>query len=350
MEEVQKKPDKNSFRKIGDNSLGKVIVHTMPKRFLGIKPTVKKTKNVGMIIILSGIVFMIAGFLFFYFYLMQPSQVGTKLDLESLSGIKKETSGFADEEEYLEDEEEEDVIEEEVFENNSTEEDNEIKKIIIESDDVLALSTASSTIETEEVASSTDIIENEEDKIFKLSMDSDGDGLGDLEEILLDCNLTSSDSDGDGYSDLSELINIYNPAGNGQLTANPNISKYSNNSQKYSLLYPTAWQAEKVGTDESIIFKIGNNQFVQIIVQAGKDGQNIENWYKEQFNVNVIEDSQIVDKDGWTGVKSKDGLIFYLKNYESDDIFIVSYNIGLSDVLNFKNIFDVMIKTLELTI
>lgn len=344
---TQNKLDKNSFRKVGDKMGGKIVIHTMPKRFLGIKPTVKKTKNVGMIILFGGALLMMAGFAFFYFYLMQTSQTGAKLDLSKLPDLKTQTGGLTNEspseiKKIIPEEDE--IVKEEVPEiKNET----EIKVITADTE---STTTATSTDNTDNnQASSAEIMKNDSSKVYKPAMDSDSDGLGDLEEMLLDCNLTSSDSDGDGYSDLAELNKLYNPAGSGQLMVNPNISKYTNNAYRYSLYFPKTWTTEKVGTDDSIIFKIGNNQFIQVIVQPSTSGQSIEEWYMEQFNVTLIKTSQVIYKEGWTGIKSDDGLIAYLSNPNSDNIYTLSYNIGLSDVINYKNIFDMMVRSLEIT-
>jgi len=343
---TQSKPDKTSFRKVGDKMGGKIVIHTIPKRFLGIKPMVKKTKNVGMIILLGGALLMIAGFAFFYFYLMQPNQSGMKLDLGKLPSIKTGTAGLADEEKT---EEKNTLPEEDKEEPAAKEAENDYEIKMITADDQSTTTATSTDDSGAESASSTEIMRNDTEKIYKAAMDSDSDGLGDLEEMLLDCNLTSSDSDGDGYSDISELDKLYNPAGSGQLMVNSNISKYTNNAYGYSLYFPKTWTTEKVGSDESIIFQIGNNQFVQVIVQPCTAGQSIEEWYMEQFDENLIKTSQTIYKDGWTGVKSDDGLIAYLSNPASSNIFILSYNIGLSDVINYKNIFDMMVRSLEIS-
>lgn len=348
MEEILKdtnqKSNKPSFKKIGGSFDNKTVIHTMPKRFLGIKPAVQKTKGIGMIIVIGGAILMIGGFAFFYFYLFSSNEQTPKLNFNDI----KTASKVEEEKKVLPKEEEAEILKEEDVKKEAETIQNDIKKITAIDITEVATSTATSTkrIEAELASSTVDV--NESTKTYKSAMDGDNDGLGDLEEMLVDSNLTSSDSDGDGYDDYSELLKLYNPAGSGNLMTNSNIGKYTNNTYKYSLYYPRIWTNEKVGSDESILFKIGNNQFIQIIVQPGKVGQSIEEWYREQFNVNIIKGEQILYKAGWSGIRSEDGLVVYLSNPKDNNIYIMSYNIGLSDTASYKSIFEMMLKSLEI--
>ena len=51
------------------------------------------------------------------------------------------------------------------------------------------------------------------------TLDSDGDGLTDIEEILFQTNSSLPDTDNDGYIDGLELAKGYNPTGEGTLVA-----------------------------------------------------------------------------------------------------------------------------------
>lgn len=51
------------------------------------------------------------------------------------------------------------------------------------------------------------------------TVDSDGDGLGDVFETTFGLNPKNKDSDGDGFTDFEEVMNGYNPLGPGKWTA-----------------------------------------------------------------------------------------------------------------------------------
>ena len=190
--------------------------------------------------------------------------------------------------------------------------------------------------------------EDQESFIFKSAQDSDGDGLTDKEEELLGCDLNSADSDGDGYEDLSELMNLYNPAGTGGLIENLSISRYFNKTYDYDIYYPESWNQSAVGGDDSILFKSSDNHFIQVIVQPNAEHESIENWYKKQFDINFIKPEKRISSDDWQGVRSKDGLIVYLSDKPLDYIFIITYNPGINNVLDYVNIFEMAVKSLEI--
>jgi hypothetical protein len=177
--------------------------------------------------------------------------------------------------------------------------------------------------------------------------DFDRDGLSDTEEILLGTNFESIDSDSDTFDDYSELLNLYNPAGEGTLIVNANISKYSNGSYQYSLYHPAAWKLETIGGEESILFRASNNQFIQIIVAVNSEGESIENWYKEKISDSPVKPEQKYYKKGWTGVRSNDGLNIYLMNPTQSHVFTVTYNTGITNTTDFKAIFEMMVKSLQ---
>lgn len=183
---------------------------------------------------------------------------------------------------------------------------------------------------------------------LKSGADGDNDGLTDIEEIILNSDSFAADTDGDGYLDGSELINLYNPAGAGRLTENSNISVYENKTFFYGLLYPSIWQMSVNGGDDSLMFKTADNQFIQIIVQPNVNKQNLNEWYMEQLGVSKIEESYEISGNGWTGIKSPDGLNLYLMDSKQNHIFSLTYNLGGGTVLEYFNIFQMMIKSFNL--
>lgn len=75
------------------------------------------------------------------------------------------------------------------------------------------------------VDSDGDGLTNDEERIAGTSVakpDTDGDGLGDREEVkVYDTDPKKADTDGDGYDDGAEVKNGYNPNGEGRLLEIP---------------------------------------------------------------------------------------------------------------------------------
>jgi hypothetical protein len=185
-----------------------------------------------------------------------------------------------------------------------------------------------------------------EDKIiFRDGVDADGDGLTDKEEVALGSDANSMDGDGDGYSDFSEIINLYNPAGAGKLADSDKIKNYLNEVYGYEALYPVALPVAEVGGKDSVIFRSVDNHFIQIIAQANQGGLAIDEWYNQQFGASAAENLSQISGNGWQGIKSEDGLIVYLGDDSLKFIFVITYNPGEQNILEYKNIFEMILKS-----
>ena len=344
MENFNKPVQKQKIQTGNDEK--KMIIHTMPKRFLGLKPKQENTKSTGVIILIIGIFLLFGILAALYFFVLKPENNSElKNDdffIEEEQPVKqnlpKENNNAVKDEINIPKPEKKEIEEPSSAEATAGEEEKPKEIIFVTtSDDFVA------------TGSEEEIEVNESGKIDYVSaVDSDQDGLSDLEEIILDCNINSDDSDGDGYKDLDELRKLYNPAGSGKIIVNSNIEKYTNASHKYSIYYPDIWLKTDVDGDNSVLFRAGNNQYMQIIVQNNIKKQSLEEWYKEQLNISSIQGSQIIYKTGWNGIKSADGLIVYLTQGQGSKIFIISYNVGLDNMLRFKNIFNMIVESFDL--
>ncbi len=188
-------------------------------------------------------------------------------------------------------------------------------------------------------------LENDEPQV---ATDDDKDGLSNTEEELLGTNAQLVDSDDDSYRDAEELNNGYNPSGAGKLSANENLGTYLNTTFNFSLTYPIKWDRTIAKSDDSVIFTAPNNQFIQVLIQPNSNRDDIVDWYRNTFNVTTVPNSQLVINETWDGVKTTDGLTIYLTNKDKTYIFVITYNLSSSKVLEYKNIFDLMARSLNL--
>ncbi|QQS60257.1 hypothetical protein IPN41_04030 [Candidatus Falkowbacteria bacterium] len=184
---------------------------------------------------------------------------------------------------------------------------------------------------------------------FLPGTDDDQDGLTNQEEVALGTNSKASDSDGDSYEDLSEVNNGYNPTGEGKISENESLKEYRNSTFNLNILYPGSWDTKIASTEDSVIMTASDQQFIQLLVQPNTDQEDIISWYKKTFNVENIPISQLVTNQEWDGVRTPDGLTAYITNKDKSYIFIVTYNLGNNRVLNYKNIFELVLRSLKIT-
>lgn len=331
-------------KKIATDIKKEIVIHSMPRRFFKVAPVTKQSKGVGVLIIVGGGVVLLGMVAIVYFFVFKkPSAESTVVEEPSVVEDVVVTDNLDDKR----NEKEEEVVDD----SNKIKPEEEKDVVVVEEDP-----------ETDEVSSSTEENLNKATSskkiidakiiepvasLLKDAIDSDNDGLFDEEEAIFLTNGVVKDSDGDGYEDLAELMNLYNPAGEGALMVNDNIEKYINSQYAYSFYYPKNWEIDNIDGDTSVIFKAANNQFVQIIVQANNEKQSLEDWYKDQFSVIRIDQQQKIYKKGWLAIESADGLSTYLMNSSSSNIFVMTYSIGLDSTLYYKNVYKMMIKSME---
>lgn len=324
------------------NRVDDFLIHTMPKRFINVKFQERVShKGAGLLILGIGGIILILGVLFVYFYVIKPgfSQDKSEVVVKTVAPLGNEAENAKNKAESA------------TTSNSSSLQQSETAvQASPSAGNATATSTGSAVTATgsQEIATTTtEIIADDSAKANGVIVaDSDSDGLNDVEEVFLGTDKASADSDGDGYGDLSELLSLYNPTGKGDLKDDLKIKKYFNRTNAYSLYYPNALNLSEV--PDSAIFKIDDLQFIQVIVSENSKSQSLQDWYKEQSQASEIQDSQKIEKKGWEGIKSREGMIVYLLNPLSKDIYTINYNSGDNGAYAYKEIFQMMVNSLEL--
>lgn len=322
METVKEKISAESapFQK-GPTEADNVTIHVMPERFRHQAVKQDSAKTMGLLIIIGGAVVLVAaGAALYYFLLKKPN-----LAVSQKPPVAAENNQPAVEPTAK-------VPETQIATGTET-------ATLPTGAETATITVATSTIETTPLETGPSL---------RVGADSDNDGLTDSEETFFGTASTTPDTDGDGYVDGAELINLYNPAGVGKLIANSRISLYQNKTFAYDLLYPSSWQTSVNGGDDSLMFKTGDNQFVQVIVQPNAGKQTFDQWYMEQLDASTISEADRVSGANWQGIKSPDGLNIYLTDKKQNYIFSLTYNPGGANILEYFNIFQMMVKSFTL--
>jgi hypothetical protein len=333
------------------NKKPEIIIYTMPKRFLGAAGDGEhKARGIGLIIIVSGAIILIVGFIFIYFYFTKFNKEFSSVKINIPKPAEISTTTPEKTKRLTEDKVENDKNILSASEKSTVKNKKSIKRIKVATSTIYASTspTATQIIRSDEKKASGTTATSTGLKIFQSAPDTDNDSLTDAEEALLGTNLDLADTDGDGYKDGDELAHLYNPTGPGKIITNLRIKKYTNNIYNYSLYYPTRWPTETLGGLNSIMFKIDKEQFIQIIAEQNPENKSVVEWYKAETGLNFIKPEQKIYKAGWKGVRSEDGLTVYLQNSASDYIFVLTYNIGLETVLSYGHIFQMMVNSFSL--
>jgi hypothetical protein len=182
---------------------------------------------------------------------------------------------------------------------------------------------------------------------YSSSLDSDNDGLTDVEEDLYSTEKRKPDTDEDGYIDGQELAKLFNPkaAGSSLLEISGLVNKYTNPIFNYEILHPSAWLARP--TDQSlqeVIFQSATGEYIEVLIEDNPQKLDLVQWYLSQSPLADLNQlKKETTKQGYESLLSPDRLNAYLldKN-QPEKVYIISYNIGNKNRVNFLTTFEMM--------
>lgn len=186
-------------------------------------------------------------------------------------------------------------------------------------------------------------------KLPPAGLDSDSDGISDLEEDLFKANIHNPDTDGDGFLDGNEVFNLYNPNGRApaKLVESSTIKKISNEIG-WSMYIPTKWKyklEKDDGTQASIESETG--EIFKIIIKDNKNQLSVVDWFMQNNpEVQKEEIMQFTSKKGYHGIISPDLLTTYIP--WENKIFAFQYNLMKKPFINYRTVYSMMLNSLEL--
>jgi len=192
--------------------------------------------------------------------------------------------------------------------------------------------------------------------------DDDGDGLTDVEESLWNTGVNTPDTDGDGYIDgkntlssgdiVGELYLGYDPTvKDKKLSASDNTEQYTNDTYRWSMLYPSKWTATQMSAttgEKNIMFSpnISTVEYIQVTVEENTSRLSAKNWYlslNPNINANQLEEIVI---NGLSGILTPDKTAVYLG--KEDKIYLINYNVGNLSEVNYQTTFEMMYQSFKL--
>ncbi len=183
------------------------------------------------------------------------------------------------------------------------------------------------------------------------AVDTDQDGLTDLEEQLFATSPAVPDTDQDGFLDGSELLNLYDPASpRALLEISPQIKIARNDSRGFQFYIPVSWTASKQTPDGRLFTVLpdsGDQQF-SFSTYDNPDRLSAVQWY--QANNPGADLNQFVNfsnEAGWVGIQSRDSRLIIATFGESGAgarafIFVMHYDTGASNVLEYASVWQMM--------
>lgn len=236
------------------------------------------------------------------------------------------------------------------------EEEGDMETATTSSTTPIAVVEPESATTSESVATSSEEIDTEvmpeegvqEEEVWAPILDTDGDGLTDDEELVLQTNLSEIDSDQDGYLDLAEVKSGYDPLGAGRLVESKGLIAHQDPTSRFTILHPVAWTRQSLNNGYTLIISAPDNSLFQVSVQNNPRQQAIADWYAETFEIQADSYGRFKNGTGWEGVMSEDGVNFYLTDSKLQNIYAISYIPVISSRLAYLNIYQMMIDNFQI--
>jgi hypothetical protein len=187
-------------------------------------------------------------------------------------------------------------------------------------------------------------------KLPPAGLDTDSDGLTDLEESLYGSNVRNPDTDLDGFLDGNEVFHLYNPSGKapGKLLELALIRTVEA-PIGWTMGIPASWTLKfdsQNGSYATIDSKHGESFVVS--VEENPDRSPVLEWYIASHpGVDAGNVLQYRSKGGYTGIIGADLLSTYIP--WGDKIFVLTYQLNGQPFINYRTTYSMMLNSLMLS-
>lgn len=188
----------------------------------------------------------------------------------------------------------------------------------------------------------------EQPKLPPAGLDSDSDGLTDLEEPLYGTSPTDPDADKDTFLDGNEVFHLYNPAGKqGVKLLESGLVKEFKSPVGWTVLVPTSWQTEIDAEGLRARIRTGHGEFFMIAVEPNPENQSILDWYLTRNPGVLSSDTVMIEtKSGIPGLVGKNPLVTYF-SWKSA-VLVFTYDLNGQTFVNFRTTYEMMKNSLQL--
>ena len=181
-------------------------------------------------------------------------------------------------------------------------------------------------------------------------LDSDSDGLSDVEELVFGTDPRVPDSDRDGFLDGNEAFHLYNPAAKAPVRLlDSGLVVAFTGPAGWGLYVPKSFTSTLESTDGSIAtIRTGQGEAFRITIEDNPNRQSLGDWYQAKHpTVTTSQLRTITTKGGLEGLLGPDRLDAHFA--WDGKIFILKYDLGDKPFINFRTSYEMMLNSLSLT-
>ena len=189
----------------------------------------------------------------------------------------------------------------------------------------------------------------EPEKLPPAGLDSDSDGLTDLEEPLYGTSPRDPDADRDSFLDGNEVFHLYNPAGGANVKLiESGLVKSFESPIGWRIYVPSIWKATTGMDGMTGTVTTGHGETFTIALVENADRLSVLDWYLSR-NPGVLSSAtaMITTKGGLEGLEGADLLTTYFA--WGDSILVFTYRLNDQSFVNFRQTYEMMKNSLFLS-
>lgn len=188
----------------------------------------------------------------------------------------------------------------------------------------------------------------EPEKLPPAGLDSDSDGLTDLEEALFGTEKFVNDTDRDSFLDGNELFHLYNPSsGSNARIVDSSLVKPVQSPVGWKIFVPTVWQVVVDSDGMKAVISTGHGETFEASLLANPEKKPLMDWYlAEHPGVLSSQVKAFTTKSGLSGIEGIDQLMSYFQ--WGDVIFAFEYKLNGLPFVNFRMSYEMMKNALYL--
>lgn len=181
-------------------------------------------------------------------------------------------------------------------------------------------------------------------------IDSDSDGLSDVEELRLYGTLVlNPDTDADSFLDGNEIFHLYDPSkiNFARLAESGLIKTYSQPVAKYSTFLPVSFIATESVNGMEVTWGIPSGENMKVTAYPNAENVSLQTYFSTRFPERSAEImTTFTTKNGLQGIQSADRLDTFLAGQGM--VYRIEYVLGPAKAIDYRQTYSMMLNSFML--
>lgn len=175
-------------------------------------------------------------------------------------------------------------------------------------------------------------------------IDTDSDGLTNIEELLYGTDFRSPDTDSDTFLDGNEVFHRYDPNGLAPSTLLDTgaVRIFERTNVPFTIFYPASWSVSAAAVDTSVVFRSTEGESIDLIYEEKDALTTLTTWMKDQ-DISLKSTEETMTKEGYPARVAEDGRTVYLDL--GNGVVSAVYNLDETFSIDFLQTFKMMINS-----